>query len=460
MTLPPGSHAPAIAQTARLATRPVEFMEASRRRYGETFTVRVARGGAFVFLSDPPSIKALFAADRQNIVAPGRNAFLEPLLGPRSLLLINDAEHLGRRKLMLPPFHGERMRAYERVMEETTTRQIDQWIPGKQLALHPAMQAITLEVIMRAVFGVGEERNEALRSRLVGILGATRSPLLIGFGARMPIVRHLPRIRRIERTIAETDAILAELIAAHRADPDLAGRDDILSLLVAARDEEGQGMDDGEIRDQLMTLLLAGHETTATALAWAFDLLFRSPSSMERLLGELAASREGTEDVAGDPGQGAGDARGGTDYLEAVIDETLRLRPVVPFIGRQLRKPMSLGGYHLPEGTVVGPSIYLAHTRPDLYPDPYAFRPERFVDGSPETFSWVPFGGGTRRCIGAAFAQFEMRVVLRTILRRADLRPATEEPEQIVRRNVTLSPRHGTPAVFVRRLGEPILAGA
>jgi cytochrome P450 family 135 len=464
MTLPPGSHAPTVWQTRRFLSDPVELMEDARRRYGETFTVRIARAGHLVFLSDPPSIKALFAADRNNIVAPGRNVVLEPLLGSHSLLLINGPEHLARRKLMLPPFHGERMRAYERVMEEATERQIDQWKPGNAFALHPSMQAITLEVIMRAVFGVREDQDQALRTRLTEILAATRSPFLIGFGARIPGIRRLPRIRRVERWIAETDAILAELIAAHRADPDLADREDILSMLLLARDERGEGMDDTEIRDQLMTLLLAGHETTATGLAWAFDLLFRNPAAMERLLAEVG-DEEGGE--SGDDrsdgglkrGEGANEGKS-TAYLDAVVEETLRLRPVVLFVGRQLQKPTTLGGYDLPVGTVVGPSIYLAHTRPDVFPDPYTFRPERFLAGSPETYSWIPFGGGTRRCIGAAFAQFEMRVVLRTILRQAELRPASPEPEQIVRRNVTLSPRHGTPAVLARRLREPARAAA
>jgi cytochrome P450 family 135 len=291
------------------------------------------------------------------------------------------------------------------------------------------MQAITLEVIMRAVFGVGEENRDDLRRRLLAILSATRSPLAIGL--TIPAVRKLGRFRRVRHTIAETDEILAAEIARRRSDPDLAEREDILSLLVAARDEDGQGMSDGELRDQLMTLLMAGHETTATALAWAFDLLFRHPQAMERLC----------EEVDGEEHR----------YLDAVAEESLRLRPVVPFVGRELRVPMELGGYELPAGTVVMPSIYLTHTRADLFPDPYTFRPERFLEGQPETYSWIPFGGGTRRCLGATFAQFEMRVVLRTVLREVELRAASAAAEQIVRRNVTLSPRQGTPAVVERR---------
>jgi cytochrome P450 len=231
--------------------------------------------------------------------------------------------------------------------------------------------------------------------------------------------------------LADTDRLLFAEIAERRADPDLASREDILSLLVAARFDDGSRMEDRELRDQLMTLLMAGHETTATALAWAFDLLFRAPDKLRRL-------REEVDDD-------------GHDYLDAVIEETLRVRPVVPFVGRQLLVGAELGGYGLPAGTVVMPAIYLTHTRADLYPDPYAFLPERFLDGGPETYTWIPFGGGTRRCIGGAFAQLEMRVVLATILRRADLRPGTEGPERMVRRNVTLSPREGTPAVLAAR---------
>ena len=439
MTLPPGPNAPAALQTARLIARPVPFFESCRRRYGETFTAQVLRVGSMVFISDPASIKTLFGADRQNTIAPGRNVVLAPVLGQRSLLLLEGEEHLRRRKLMLPPFHGERMRAYEAVMAEATEREVASWPVGRAFPLHAGMQAITLEVILRAVFGVeDDERRALLRRNLVGILATTRSPWAIG----MTIGRlsRLPAYRRVGEMLAEADEILFAEIAARRGDPDLASRQDILSLLVGARFEDGSTMSDAELRDQLMTLLMAGHETTATGLAWAFDLLFRAPQKLQRLRAELA--------------------EGGHEYLDAAIEETLRVRPVVPFIGRELRVPTELAGYELPEGTVVMPSIYLAHTRQDLYPDPQAFRPERFLDGGPDTYSWIPFGGGTRRCIGAAFAQLEMRVVLRTVLGQAELRPATDQAEPIVRRNVTLSPRNGTPAILVRRPVRSLAASA
>jgi cytochrome P450 family 135 len=428
--LPPGPRTWAAVQTARLVARPVQFLEDCRRRYGETFTARILRAGTMVFVSDPDSLKRLFAADRQNTIAPGRNVVLAPILGQRSLLLLEGEEHLRRRKLMLPPFHGDRMRAYERVIAEAAEREIAAWPLGGTIRLHASMQAITLEVILRAVFGVEDDRRRTeLRRNLVGILATTRSPLAIGLTIER--LRRLPTHRRVARMLAEADEALFAEIADRRADPDLASREDILSLLIAARFEDGTRMDDRELRDQLMTLLMAGHETTATALAWAFDLLFRAPDKLRRLRAEV-------DD-------------GGDAYLDAVIEETLRVRPVVPFVGRQLRVAVELGGHRLPVGTVVMPAIYLAHTRPDVYEDPYAFRPERFLDRGPETYSWVPFGGGTRRCIGGAFAQFEMRVVLSTILRKADLRPASDQPERIVRRNVTLSPRGGTPALLAAR---------
>ena len=292
------------------------------------------------------------------------------------------------------------------------------------------MQAITLEVILGAVFCVGGARRDELRRRLVAILAATRSPAAIGITMRR--LRGLPRFRRIRRLQAETDELLAAEVANRRAEPDLANREDILSMLLAARFEDGSEMDDAEIRDQLITLLVAGHETTATALAWSFELLFRSPAAMER-------AREAA-------------CVGEQAYIDAVAKEALRVRPVVPFTGRMLLEPAALGGYELPAETVILASIWLAHTRAATFPDPYAFVPERFLDGAPETYSWVPFGGGTRRCLGAAFAQLEIGVVLREVLRRVVLAPASDRPETIVRRNVTLAPRHGTPAVLRERV--------
>jgi cytochrome P450 family 135 len=429
--LPPGPRIPAALQTFGVVARPVPFFEGCRRRFGQTFTLRILRAGEMVFISDPPSLKRLFGADRQNTIAPGRNVILEPVLGPASVLLLEGDDHLRRRKLMLPPFHGERMRAYEGVMARAAEAAVASWPSDRPFRLHPSMQSITFEVILAAVFGMEDDtRRAALGERLTEVLATTRSPFALGMTVER--ARKLPHFRRIARMLDEADEILFAEIADRRADADLESREDILSMLVAARFDDGAAMSDAEVRDQLMTLLLAGHETTATALAWAFDLLFRAPDKLERLREELAAGE-------------------GEQYLESVVKETLRVRPVVPFVGRRLKEPAELGGYDLPAGTDVMPAILLVHTRRDVYADPYEFRPERFLDGSPETFGWIPFGGGTRRCIGAAFAEFEMRVVLATILRRATLRPAMDRPERVVRRNVTLSPRGGTPAVLVER---------
>ena len=427
---PPEVPLPRVVQTARFLVRPIPFFESWRRELGETFASRLIGPGDVVFVSDPGSLKRLFSADRVNTIAPGRNVVLRPLLGRQSLLLQEGEEHLKRRRLMLPPFHGERMRAYEAMIAEVTEAAIAEWPTGTPFALHPSMQAITLEVIMRAVFGVADAaRRDQLRDNLVAILSESASPTAVGLV--MPGVRRLPHYRDFASRVALTDELLATEIAERRRDPDLDEREDILSMLIAARFEDGSAMDDGELRDQLMTLLLAGHETTATGLAWTFDLLLHSPPALERLLAELES--------------------GEAEYLDAVITESLRLRPVVPFTGRLLHEPAELGGFDLDAGTIVLAAIYMAHTNAETYPDPFAFRPERFLDEGPDTYSWVPFGGGTRRCIGAAFAQMEMQVAVRTILESVRLEPADPRPEPMTRRNVTLSPRRGVRVIVSER---------
>jgi cytochrome P450 len=442
VTLPPGPRSP-LLQTARWLYRPIDFLDSCRRRYGDTFSVKfLGFETPMVMISDPESIAALYRG-RVDSLPPGRTVALEPVMGSRSVLLLEGKEHLSRRKLMLPPFHGERMRAYETVIAEAAAAEIESWPVGEEFAIHPRMQAVTLEVIMSAVFGVTDPARRArLRSLLGDMLGNVASPrlqfrvlLANRFGRGDP----LEDVRRQSRAV---DELLAEEIAGRRADPDIAEREDILSMLAAARFEDGTGMGDSELRDQLMTLLLAGHETTATALAWTFDLLLRHRDKLDRLRDEVD--------------------EGGDEYLRAVISESLRLRPVVPLAGRRLLSELRVGEYELPAGTDITPSIWLAHTRPESYPDPLEFRPERFLDASPDTYSWVPFGGGTRRCLGAAFAEFEMRVVLRQVLSRCELRAVRSRPDGIARRNITFSPRHGTPVVVTarRRAAEPALAAA
>jgi cytochrome P450 len=418
--LPAGPTQPPAMQTARWLARPIRFLEDCRRAYGDAFSV-MFKGfrTPLVIVSHPDVIRALYG-ERGHHMPPGRQITLKPLVGARSLLLLEGQEHLERRKVMLPPFRGDRMRSYEDVMRSSTEREVAQWPEGRAFAVHPSMQSITLDVILRAVFGVSDEaRRDRLHALLGGLLAQTTSMSLqvqVLFGRMQPL-------EALQRQAKEIDDLLVEEIAERRAAPG----EDICSLLVQARFADGTGMDDLEIRDQLMTLLMAGHETTATGLAWTLDLLIRHPDV-------LAKTRSH-----------------GDEYRRAVVSESLRLRPVVPLAGRRLAVELEVDGLRLPVGTDVSPSMWLAHTRPDEYPEPYAFRPERFLDKPPSTYTWIPFGGGVRRCIGAPFAELEMRIVLEEILARFEIRAAGRRAEGIARRNVTFSPRHGTRIVASRR---------
>ena len=429
--LPPGPRLPPPVQLARFLRRPFGFLDGCAERYGHVFTLRLPLAGPSVLISEPEYLRAIWSSDREHGLNAGRRFLLEPVLGKRSVLLQIGDEHLRRRRLMLPPFHGERMRSYARVMEEMTARDIERWPLREPFALLPRMQRIALDVILRAVFGTTEGAAEdALRAQLTRLLERTNDPanqLTVSADWYLG-----GRFQPFARAVRPVDELIYEEIAARRVGGDLEEREDILSLLMLARDEDGSALSDEELRDQLMTLLVAGHETTATGLAWTFDALFRHPDVMRRLRESL-------------------DADGSEDYLSAVVDESLRIRPVVPEVGRRLGVPVSLNGYDLPAGTDVFASVQVAHRRADLFPDPLAFRPERFLDERPSTYTWIPFGGGTRRCLGAAFAQFEMRRVLATVIRRTELEPATDSAEKPARRPVTLAPEKGTPAVLRSR---------
>jgi cytochrome P450 family 135 len=433
VTLPPEPKSSPLVQTLRWGLRPLPFMQECRERYGNSFSVKfLSFERPMVMISDPVAIKALYT-ERAHGLPPGRDIILKPILGERSLLILEGDDHLAHRRLMLPPFHGERMRSYGPILEEIVDAEIDSWPLGDELAIHPRMQSITLEAILRVVFGVAEgPRLERLRVVLTNVLEETASPFsqLIGlatrrFGGRGPWAK-------FEAQLNAVDELLYAEIAERRAAEDFEQREDILSMMMQARFEDGGAqMTDTDLRDQLMTLLLAGHETTATALAWTFDLLLRHPAQLTRLRDSLEAGED--------------------DYLRATISESLRLRPVVPLAGRRLGKELSVDGLTLPAGTDVTPAIWLAHTRADVYPEPFAFRPERFLEEAPDTYAWIPFGGGIRRCIGAAFAEFEMRIVLREVLTRCELHKASPAPEKIGRRNITLSPKDGTPVVVTAR---------
>jgi cytochrome P450 family 135 len=348
-TLPPGPSEPPLVQTLRWLLRPISFLESCRRRFGDAFSITfLGFQTPMVMLSDPEAIRALYTVPAHTL-PPGRTIALQPIMGSRSLLLLEGREHLARRKLMLPPFHGARMRAYEATVREVVAREVERWPAGEPFALHPRMQAVTLEVILRAVFGVTDSADRARLGERLGQLLAGTSSSGVQFGVLLSRRFGGPDpLARLQALREEIDAMLAVEIAARRADPG----QDILSLLIAARFEDGEPMSEAEIRDQLMTLLLAGHETTATGLAWTFDLLLRHPHVLERL------------------GTGDDDA-----YLRAVVAESLRLRPVVPLAGRRLSEELRVDGHVLPPGTDVTPAIWLAHTRPDRYPEPYAFSP-------------------------------------------------------------------------------------
>jgi cytochrome P450 len=430
--LPPGPRWPRAVQTAWYALRPTSLLRRCRARYGEAFTLRTYGLGEMVFLADPAAVKEVFTGDRDLLHAGEANAAMEPVLGPHSLLILDGARHLRERKLLLPPFHGEAVRAYARRIETIAAREVATWPVGRPFAVRPRMQAVTLEVILQAVIGV---RDPARLARLRELL-----PRLLDFSVRdmwtvwiFPGVMNtfLGRRHKAIRAQPEVDRLLLEEIADHRRESE--GRDDVLALLVAARDEDGEPLSDRALRDHVVTLLLAGHETTTTALAWAFERLVRHPDV-------LARARE--EVRAGD----------GDDYLNSVVDETLRVRPIIWGVWRRLTAPAEIAGHRLPAGTTVEPSISLLQESA-AFEDPREFRPERFLDGAPvPPYTFIPFGGGPRRCIGASFAIMEMRTVLRTVLRSVDLATTDARPEQPRVHHVTLVPSRGGRIVVERRV--------
>jgi cytochrome P450 family 135 len=407
-------------QSAGWLLRPGPWLTRLRDRYGPAFTIRIANEPDWVIVCDPEAVRQVFTGDPRVLHAGEANAILRPMLGPRSVLLLDDTEHMAQRKLLLPPFHGERMRRYADLVRAIAEREVAGWPAGAAVEARPRMQAITLEVIMRAIFGVEDPARLArLRTALERMLDWTTDPrrlfLIAGIGPR-----RLESVSAFRAAMDPVHALLEEEIARGRSDPRLEGREDILALLLQASHDDGSPMTVDEIRDELITLLVAGHETTATALAWALERLARHPAAWARLREEVAAGEE--------------------DYLDAVVKETLRLRPVLPIVLRHLKAPMTIGGWDLPAGATVVPCIYLVHRDPSVYPEPLAFRPERFLDSPAGTYTWIPFGGGVRRCLGASFALFEMKTVLRVIAGRARLRADDPAPERSTRRAITLVP--------------------
>ena len=421
--LPPGPRLPRWVQTMGFIFAPVPWIEANRRRYGDVVTFHSLFDPNFVMVFHPDLVKQVFRGSPDQLRAGEANAVLGPVVGERSVLLLDGAEHIRQRKLLLPSFHGDRMRAYEQTMREAADRSIDTWPRGEPFALLPQMQAITLDVIMRAVFGVDDDALKRNIRAMIDPVGNRAGVLLMALsGGRFGAAASDSFMERRK----EVDEGIYALIAKRRAEADLEQREDVLSMMLLAEDEDGAHMTDTELRDELVTLLVAGHETTATSLAWTFELLNRNPSVREK-------AEEGDD-----------------KYLDALIKEVLRIRPVIPGVGRVVRgEPFQLGDHVIPPGVEINPSIATIHRRQDRYQQADQFRPERYLDGNaPDGYTWLPFGGGTRRCLGASFAMMEMRVVIRRILERTDLQPASAKPEKGVRKGIVFGPKHGARVVW------------
>ena len=435
--LPPGPRAPSAVQTLGWWARPHAYMERLRASYGKRFTLRLFATPPFVMHSEPEHVKEIFTAPPESL-HPGEGAgILEPIVGKNSVILLDESAHLEQRKLMLPAFHGERMERLSELVDEVTEREVAGWPRGEPFELHPRLQALTMEVILRAVFGLDPgSRLDGLRDRLTGMMQFSSNPISMLpplqrlFGERGPYGGFF-QLRD------EADALLFELIDERRAEG--GDRDDVLSMLLEARhDDDGSPMSAQELRDELMTLLVAGHETTASELAWAFVRLTREPGVRAHL----------TDDVDGGDGS----------YLAATINETLRRRPVLPNAApRLVNQPIEVGGWHYEPGVCLVANSYLLHHDPEIYPDPYAFRPERFLDSEPGTYTLIPFGGGRRRCLGASFAILEMKAVLRAVFSTLELDPA-QSLELTRRRAITVSPRVGARAVVRDRERVPVAA--
>jgi len=415
----PGPRLPRPFQGARFLASEHRMLARYHRRYGDVFALDMWPFDPLVIVSEPKEVKRIFTGDPAQLHAGEGNAVLAPLVGPRSVLVLDEREHLRTRKLLLPPFHGERMRVYGDVMRELAEREVATWPAGEPFRALPAMQRLTLRIILRTVFGVEGARMEELERALMRLMHVGAQIMLMpslqrDFGPGSPQ-------RRFEARRAEADALLLAEIARRRAEG--GEGEDVLSMLLSAKGPDGEPPSDGELRDHLVTLLLAGHETTATALSWTLERLVRHPAALERARAEVA--------------------EGGHAYLDAVVQESQRMRPVLNYAMRTLQAPMVVGGHEVPAGATLGTSIVLMHRRADLFPDPLAFRPERFLEAKPETYSWIPFGGGVRRCLGAAFATFEMRQVLGVILARQELRAPDPRPEARRRRGITFVPARG-----------------
>ncbi len=435
--LPHGPSMPVALQTLAFWSRPNAFMERCAARYGRRFTLRIAAQPPFVVLWDPEEIKEVFQAP-PDILHPGEGArILEPIVGRHSVILLDEAPHLEQRKLLLPAFHGERMQRLTGLMEELAEREVQSWPRGERIVLHGRLQRLTLEIILRAVFGLERGgRLDELRELLSEILAFAENPL-----SKLPRPPRVLTLRgpiaRQDRLHARNDELIYELIAERQRAGEGEEGDDVLAMLLAARHEDGSPMSPEELRDELMTALVAGHETTASELAWGFERLSREPAVLERLYEEI----DGDSDDA---------------YLTATVQEILRHRPVLPHAEpRLVKQPVEIGGFTYQPGVMLAAFAHLVHHDPAIYPEPQAFRPERFIESeggkAPGTYTWIPFGGGRRRCLGASFSLLEMKLALRAVLERCELQAVGAHGEHARRRNITVSPARGCEVIVRER---------
>jgi cytochrome P450 len=436
LAAPPRIDLPRAAQVLRFNQRQIEFVFGARRRLGETFAMRGIVAGEPVVTSHPDHVRSLFTAKVEHVPTLTAESPLRPVVGPNSVLTANGPRHLRQRKLLLPPFHGEAIERYARMIADAADREIARWEEGRPIALAPRMQAITLDVIMAGIFGI-EGRPKAGTPEH-GVRQATRSIVAASTWPTYQLIElmNLGRDEPVGFTkagLAVLDRFVFAVIRSRRQVADLEDRDDILSLLLRARTEDGEPLTDQELRDELLTLVLAGHETTANQLAWTWERLVRFPEALDRL---SAAVRDGD---------------GAAEAIEAVLQESMRSRPVIPMIGRRVTVPWQLGDLGVPAGSPITASILLLHHREDLYPQPFDFLPERWAAGKPGTYEWIPFGGGTRRCLGAALAMAEMRVVLERMVAQLDVAADDPLPERAVHRNVTMIPSRGARVQIRRR---------
>jgi len=448
-SLPDGPKMPRFLRQMKFLLQPLEYVEDFAKAYGDTFTIRGRDGSHSIYFSHPQALQQIFAADSSQLEAGGGNRGLQFLLGTNSLILLEGDRHRRQRQLLTPPFHGDRMWAYGKAIREITYLISDDWKIGNPFKIRASMQEITLRVILRVVFGLDEgQRFQELRLLISSLLDAMSSPVMSSaiffpfiqkdFGAWSPW-------GQIVRLRQQVDELIYALIQERRAESDQ-NRQDILTLMMSACDEDGQSMSDEELHDELMTLLVAGHETTASALTWAFYWIDYLPEVHDKLLQELSSLGDNPDPsvIAKLP------------YLTAVCQETLRIYPIVMTgFFRVVKSPLEIMGYNLPVGTAVIPSIYLAHYREEVYPQPRQFKPERFLSRQFSPYEYLPFGGGNRRCIGLAFAQYEMKLVLATILSRFQVSLVKKRPLRPVRRGLTLAAPGG-----MRMVANPLSTSA